>query len=231
MQLNIVYSHKGGYGSSGLSNGVLWTIFADCFYYMLVPIIYKIFRNSSSKVWLALILGGWVLNIFDNEIATAAALVPKIGGILANTVCVTGCLLYEFLIGSFLWFKRDILIKFAKEHKILVLLAWIAFTAFYYAYVYGKVFPVKEHPMHSPCLGILVPWLTIATGYALKEARLGDFEISYGIFLNHMIVVEVLMFFGIFSPIGIVITVVLTPMLAAVSKWAVEKPSLKLKIR
>ena len=83
--------------------------------------------------------------------------------------------------------------------------------------------------MHSPWVGIVVVPLTVFLGYALGTIRIHN-EISYGIFLNHMVVVGVLRIIGIRGVIGILLVACITPGIAWLSRTVAEAPCLKWKL-
>ena len=74
----------------------------------------------------------------------------------------------------------------------------------------------------------MVAPLVIVLGYVIKPIKL-RVDLSYGIFLFHMIIVELLKFFGVSGIKGILITVVVTPFIALIANQLIEKPSIALK--
>ena len=77
--------------------------------------------------------------------------------------------------------------------------------------------------MHTPWIGIMVAPLTILLGFVLKPIHF-KLDLSFGLFLFHMVVVGMLLHFGIGGVFGIIITAVFTPFLALVSVFLIEKP-------
>lgn len=105
-----VFIRGDGYGNHGLSNGVLWTIKTDIVYYLLVPFIFRYLRNLNKITWMLVIMFFWSFNVFDNQILHITQNIP----LLCNTIDEGFPLffVYEFLIGSFLYFNKDSIIGF-----------------------------------------------------------------------------------------------------------------------
>lgn len=114
----------GGYGDNGISNGVMWTIVPDVVYYLSTPVIYMVMKDKRTWVWLLLILVFWQFNIWDKQVIQFFNKIPFIGEHIDAGFSL--CFIYEFLVGSFLYFKRDSIIFFFQHHKTCV----IAFCVF-----------------------------------------------------------------------------------------------------
>ncbi len=215
----------GGYGDNGITNGVMWTLVPDVVFYLLTPVIYKVMKNKKTWVWLMLILFFWQFNIWDKQTIQFTKKIPYIGARVDEGFSL--CFLYEFLIGSFLYFKRDSIICFFQSHKAFVFVFICIFTIFFELYTYTEMIP-RTGEMHTPWIGIMVSPLVIVLGYIIKPIRF-KVELSYGIFLFHMIIVELLKYLGVSGIKGILVTAVATPIFAFVSNQLIEKPSLALK--
>ena len=80
--------------------------------------------------------------------------------------------------------------------------------------------------MHNPIQGIIVAPLTILLAYEIGTHKL-KYDISYGIFIYHMIVIGGLLCLGVTGYIGIVLTIFISPILGFISCKYIEKPVLK----
>lgn len=135
------------------------------------------------------------------------------------------CFFYEFFIGSFLYFNKDVIIATLEKKWILILL-WLCFIAWYVIYSYTGLIPAFGE-MHNAINGMFVPFLTIFTGYTFcKRLKL---DISYGLFIYHVLVINFLKTININGNLGILITLVVTPIIALISALTVEKIALKHK--
>lgn len=218
---------KGGGFGDGLTNGVLWTIPADIIYYLLTPLIWKLLRDKKTWVWLLVIFAFWLLNVFDTRIISAASRIPVIGSRIMPSFPLF--FIYEFLIGSFLYFKKDTILAWFMNHEAASYLCLVGFTVLFVFYRYTSISVLPQASgIHSPWLGLMACPLTIIMAYTLKPKRL-KIDLSYGVFLNHMIVIGTAVFLGVQGITGVVIAVVITPVLAYLSARFIEKPLLKLK--
>ena len=215
----------GKYGANGLSNGVLWTIMPDIVYYILTPFIWKFLNRLKTWQWILLIGFFWLFNVFDSWTIGLFKQIPLFGRLVGDGFPL--CFMYQFLIGSFLYFKREKILGFFVEHKVYAYL-WLAlFTAFYQFFYLTDVFP-KNWVMHSPVIAILAVPLAIVMGYAMGGHRL-KFDISYGLFLVHMIVIGTAKFCGVGGYVGVGVALVGGVALALLSCFVVERPALRLK--
>ncbi len=213
------------YGLNGLTNGVLWVIIPDIVYYALTPLIWKLMHNRKTWIWILIIFIFWQFNIFDTQIIGFFGRIPFIGRFIGEDFFL--CLFYEFLIGSFLYFKKDTIIAFFIRRKWVAWVLFAAFSVFFEIYTYFDVIPPKG-VMHSPWIGILMPFFAIILGFALGKIHL-KIDISYGLFLNHMIVIGTLLYLGIKGLKGMALVILITPLIAVFSLLFVEKPALRMK--
>ena len=228
----IIYSLKyciffrgGGYSDIGISNGVLWSILPIIVYYVLTPVIYKL-KNLSIWGWIFVIGIFWLFNVWDAELITMCKQIPYIGRFVDAGFPL--CFLYEFMIGSFLYFKRNTIILFFCIHKHVVCVYLVLFTTFFELYTYFDLIP-KTGEMHSPWIGILLSPLVVILGFIIGKIVI-KCEMSYSIFLYHMVVIAVLKHLGFTGVTGIMLTAFVTPIMAYFSRKIVEEPMLKFKL-
>ena len=222
-----VFFVDSAFGGAGFSNGVLWTLLPDMVFYIFTPLVYRVMKDQKTSVWLAVIFVFWQFNIWDFQTIALFQRIPFFGRFV--NIGFPLCFMYEFLIGSFLYFKRNTILAFFIANKKWVILWLAAFTVFFELYNYSDLIP-KTGEMHTPWLGIMTAPLAILLAFALGKVRF-KVELSYCIFLFHMIIVGILKCFGIGGILGILLTVCITPPVAyVVNRW-VEKPLLKLKVK
>lgn len=179
-------------------------------------------RKIGVIVGLFFILGMWVFNILDNEVQLITSYIPVIGYFIGITIS----LIYEFLIGAYLYINSETF-KIIWNNKILVAGLVVVFSIIYYCYWWTGI----EHRMwvmHSPVIGLCVPWLTIFIGLSFAINRIKN-DISYEIFLYHMIVISILKWKGIQGTLGIILTIVITPIVALLVYNFFEKKILEYK--
>jgi len=220
-----IFANGAGFGSTGIANGVLWTIMADIIFYIIAPFIYKLMKNQKTWVWLLVIFAFWQFNIWDAQVVAFFQSIPFIGRFVSIDFSL--CFIYEFLIGCFLYFKRNTIISFFVNNKIWAYIWLMGFIVFFQLYNYYGVIP-QTGLMHSPWLGIIVAPLSIILGFVIGNVKI-KYEMSYSIFLYHMVVIAILKAFGVTGVMGIILTICITPIVAFISRILIEMPMLKFK--
>lgn len=190
-------------------NGSLWTIKVEVMLYFCIPIIFYCFNKfGSTKSTLAIFLlsVAWVYFFtFQYEGTKAEEIARQFPGQLSY-----------FVIGSLLATNKNI---FSNVTKILIasLLLFILVDNPYLKLLIQPIF-----------YSVLVIYLSSTAFKNLNLGRYGD--ISYGIYLYHFPIIQVLIYLGIFKLnewIGLCLAFLLTITLALLSWHFVEKRLLK----
>lgn len=205
-----------GYGS-GTPNGSLWTIFTEVQMYVIVAIFYKWLKKLRLKGWITLITGGVLANVICWWVKdTVPHMVYRL--IFVSFVPY----LYIFLLGMFLYFYRDTVVRFLADHALAVTAGYLAFSVIAY-------FAVPKIGFYNPIyMGILLPFVIAALAYGMGRHRL-PFDISYGIYLYHLIFVNLLIELGVTSHVtALCIVVPLAVAAAFLSYYLVDRPVHKL---
>jgi peptidoglycan/LPS O-acetylase OafA/YrhL len=218
-----------GYGV-GVLNGSLWTISVELQFYVLVPCIYAALhsRLNESKVSNAILLVAIGVFILANRLFMWGA--QRYGGSLGyELVGVTFVpWVYMFLVGVF--FQRNLATlhgvvrgRFLPLLAIYCLVCWLARSGF--GWVFGNSLP--------PVLFVILSFLIFAAAYShanLSDRLLRRNDISYGIYIYHMPVVNFLIVEGFGeSTLGLAIAIASTIALAVGSWFLIERPALTLK--
>lgn len=134
--------------------------------------------------------------------------------------------LYLFLLGSFLYFKRETIGKTVTRYWWVFLSLYLLWSVFNNQ---GRVFSLGTYC--DILTGVLLSLSVFSCGYAVGKVRLkADF--SYGIYIYHMVIVNIFVhLFGRGSFVNGLIIAVLSFLCAALSWYGVEKPCGKLKER
>lgn len=208
-----------GYGS-GTPNGSLWTIFTELQMYVLTAMLYRYLKRLRLRGWITLIFCGALANLVCWYIEDR---VPHIVYRLLFVSFVP--YLYIFLIGMFLYFYRDTIGKFLANRMWAVTGAYIAFTVFAYFFVPKIGF---YNPMY---MGLLLPFVIVALAYGLGRHRL-PFDLSYGIYLYHLIFVNLLIELGVtFHTAAAAIVVPASIAAGFASYYLVDKPVHRLFVK
>lgn len=215
---------SGGAYNGGLSNGVLWTLKVELIFYILVPLIYKFTRNFNIGKWCLLILLLWQFNLWDKKILELVS-----NSIFLGKFIDSGNILffvYELLIGCFIYQYREELLPLLSKKTTVVIYGAI-FTIWYCIYNYANLIP-KFGVMHNALFGILVPPLVLGIGYSAGKIRF-HYDISYGIYIYHMIVINILLASNAAHIFAMPTAWFLTITCAVLSCLFIERPALNFK--
>ena len=200
----------------------MWVIPVEIIFYLVVPLVYYIFKKFNWVGQILVIILFWQFNLWDKQLIHYIKSIPIIGKQIGISFFL--CFFYEFFIGCFLFFNPKI-IKTVIEKKIWILFL-ILFLLWYIIYSYTDLIPPFGE-MHNAINGFIIPFLTIFIGFLFyKRLKL---DISYGLFIYHMVVINYLLTNGINGVCGIVLTLVITPIIALISSLTIEKIALKYK--
>ena len=205
-----------GYGS-GTPNGSLWTIFTEIQMYVIVAIFYKWIKKLRLRGWITLICGGIAANLVCYYMQSR---VPHAVYRLMFISFVP--YFYIFAIGMFLYFYCDTISKFLANHVFFITAGYLVFSIIAYNFVPKIGF---YNPIY---MGVLLPFVVVALAYGLGKHRL-PFDISYGIYLYHLIFVNLLIELGVVSYVtALVIVLPLSIAAGFASYYLVDKPVHKL---
>jgi len=214
-----------GYGT-GVLNGSLWTVAVELQFYTLVPLYYWIFNlaKSKNKIILVIILFFMTLHIIY------FLLIGKYGEYLLYKLWGVSFIpwLYMFFIGAF--FQRN----FNKMHLILSDKFLLIFPI-YLLISYYSVYHLGWDSGNSlnPILYLILSITIFSFAYShntLGGSLLKSNDISYGIYIYHMPIVNFLLFYRHTSSIFNIFQAVVSTLVFAILSWFfIEKPAMKLK--
>jgi peptidoglycan/LPS O-acetylase OafA/YrhL len=209
----------------GTPNGALWTIPVEIQFYLLVPLLYKLCKNNGNWVLLAIATLGYMLSllIFSVDIPLIAKKLFKVS--VLNY-------LPHFIIGIFIYLYiekiKNVLI--GKGHWWL--LSYICF------YIIFNKYLGLYNDLYSPNLIGLVAILLLSIAvfslaFTKKDTSyklLGYNDYSYGIYVIHMVVANVMIELTLLHNLTYLLYALLSTVLLAVLSWEIiEKPSLGFK--
>jgi peptidoglycan/LPS O-acetylase OafA/YrhL len=227
--------HFRGFGI-GVANGALWTITVELQFYVFVPILHFLTRGARSGTRLA---GGIMAFLFIVSFAVFCVMDHQVNGPGGFTGApMLYKLLHVTLIPHLWMFLLGILIhrNFARlepwiEGKALYYLsAFGLFTALQCAFIEDRTLPFYLAYLPSR---ILLAFATIACAYSLRplsQKLLRGTDISYGVYIYHSIVINVVVQLGLMTSMRSVAIVYAVSVIAALLSWHfVEKPALACK--
>lgn len=172
--------------ATGSVNGALWTIFVEVQLYVVLAFSYRLLKKLRNRQWLCVLCVCVVMNVGCDF------LTPKMDGIVSKLIeRLFFPYLLWFLIGVFCYLKRE---WFFKHRKAIVWLLCI----------YGLIWlaPIKLPGYYSNiAVGILCPFIVVVGGFCLPPIVIKK-DITYGLFLYHWIILNLLIHFQIMSKLN-----------------------------
>ena len=205
--------------ATGSVNGALWTIFTEVQLYIVLGICYPWLKRLKTGAWSGIIVLCVALNLGCRYIA------DSFGGAAAAIIERTFFpYLLWFVIGIFCYVKREKMIPIIKKYL------WI----FLMIFAINKIFKICEYGYYEDILtSLILPFVTIGMAYVLPKIRI-KVDLTYGIFLYHWIVINVMYHFGIFMKLSwfmCLVIFVTSVMLLAWASWYCNGRNLKTKIK
>ena len=205
----------------GDPNGSLWTIFVELGFYAAVPILFWLGRKFTEKGF-SFFLGGVALISVGLDYSAGdhpSKLILKILGITFIPH------IWLFIVGWLIARNMEKL-KPLLEGRALF---WIL------GYIVSGLILVRIVPAHvaGQIETAVLPFLVVSCAFTrpnLTSRLIGNTDISYGVYLYHMIVINAFIALG-FVGFGLPALMVFgtTIVLACASWWLIERPSLALK--
>ena len=203
----------------GCPNGSLWTIPVEFVFYLCLPLIIFFFRKRKN---IGLIIFS-VLSIVSNVILC------RYGGdgLIAKFIGVTVLpYLYIFLLGSLLYYNWSLVKSFFEGKALIYILIYILYASF----IAKPSYDITSMPVLFA--NILLCLLTISLAYTLPKIAkvLHGFDISYGLYVYHMIVVNIFVQLGLVGKIKYAIIALAISICLGILSWQLlESKVLKLK--
>ena len=214
----------------GTPNGSLWTIPVEIQFYIIIPIIYYVF-SKFKKLWIPFVIV-FLFSVAVNMLVYSyklegESMIEKLGSVFIIPY------LYYFLIGVFFkkyWSKVSVLFR---DKFWGWLFSYFLFIVFFHYYM---KFDTTSYWISSPVnvfADIILAGLTLSFSFSfvgIGDKILRGNDISYGLYIYHMLVVNFLVqrnFVG--REIYLLVVIVVTILLAILSWIFIEKKALKSK--
>ncbi len=204
----------------GVVNGSLWTIAVELQFYVAVPILFWVV-NKYKKSWLFLIPLFFLINVFKNMLPT-------------------NNLLFDLFSISFLpWFGMFLWGAYlsTSEHwlKKIVNIPWFILIGLFLLVNVGlgRVGLGVTGNNINMISFLVLSLLIIKVAYSkpdLSDKVLKGNDISYGVYIYHMLIVNIFVYYGFNSESYLLIAVLLLTYACAILSWfLLEKPVLAFK--
>ncbi len=187
----------------GTPNGTLWTLGITIQFYIIVWFIHKLLRNKSIYRWLSAL----ALSVLIKALSpTISAILPGVIGKLYGQTILP--YLWMFVFGAFLSAYQDKIIPILKKFW------WIPFLLSF-------VFRILKFDIGYESYGVFTYILRVSgfigLCYCLPGLNL-RFDISYGLFIYHMIVVNLMLELGFYGKVyHLIIALIISVILASLS--------------
>lgn len=198
--------------ASGCPNGALWTIGVLIQFYLVAYPTYKFLHGKKNWLWILTIVFFIAIGLMITPIRS---ILPEIlGKLLGQTLLPY---FWMFLIASYAAEKKDEVIPFCKKWWwILLAIALIRFFVIPIDIKMSLYYLIRTITLFFAILGV---------GYAFPKLNVKT-DISYGIYIYHMIVINALMTFGLYhKPYWFALTLCITCLIAwfstkTIGAWA-----------
>jgi peptidoglycan/LPS O-acetylase OafA/YrhL len=214
------------YGS-GNTNGVLWTIYIEIQFYISIPILYYLanktkFKNRKFDILIIFIAFFFMLLQTFIESFRYSSLV---GRTLDFTFIP---FFYMFLVGVIFQRNYKFFYRFLSNKFIYLMIFYLAIY-----FILDHYFKIREGNRIEPILFIILSCLIFSAAYSFRELShklLNSFDISYGIYIYHMVIVNLFMYFGLTKQFGYyLLCIVIILIMAILSFKFIERPCMKYK--
>lgn len=213
----------------GTPNGSLWTIAVEVQFYLLIPFIYYVLEKQYvKKIFLICIVAclsilcNYFFGTFNHE-----SLLYKLAAVSIFPY------LYCFMFGIIAYIKWEQIKNYFAGKFIFWLTIYLI-----YINVLGNVLNLQlvsyfvSTPFHL-ITNILLSGLTLSAVFTYRDLSnflLGENDLSYGIYIYHMLVINFFVQYGLIKKGYFVISIFLIVITVAIFSWKfIEQPILKFK--
>lgn len=198
----------------GTPNGSLWTICILIQFYFMSYYIYKFLHGSKNWIWILIILISILLSILTSTIKEHLPII--VGKLLGQSMIPY---FWIFLFAAFAAEKKNVLIPFVVKY------CWYIFALSILIKYMNLDFKAGYHVFFT----ILMFLFLVGVAYLFPKFDL-KIDISYGIYLYHMTVVNIFITFGfLYKPSYLIAVIVITILLSWISSVTIGNWSKKQK--
>lgn len=212
-----------GYGS-GVPNGVLWTIPVQIQFFLLVPVLAKLLKSKNVRGGGTTVL---VLAAVSILLQKSAGFLPEIVSKLIGVTVIP--YLYFLVVGMVVWYHRETVIPVFQKRRWLILMGYVIWKWMENHLAFPHIFDgVLYNTVTTLLMAAVIFAFAFCGSWRMKR------DLTYGFYLYHMVVINLLLHFGIRSlaPLwkGGILTagiVIATLILAWLSQRYIEIPAVK----
>lgn len=195
----------------------LWTMIFTVQFYLITALIYKVMKNRKFWVW-ATVLG--VSMAFNLVVPYIQQIMPPVLKNIVSHSCLP--YFYIYFAGWFMYRYREKIVPVLAKTKILCIILFILRA------LYCDRYGVRIGEYQDMIQVLLLCMLTVGFGYSFGKIRF-KIDLSYGLYLYHMVVVDIFVQIGLVGNMGYAAAVyAISLLLAFASHYLVDDTVAKL---
>jgi peptidoglycan/LPS O-acetylase OafA/YrhL len=213
----------------GVINGSLWTISVELQFYVFIPVVYYLLKYkikekniNRSLIYMIIVFMMFHFAKYRYESVYSEDIIFKVYSVTFIPW------IWMFLVGVLFQRNFELLFRMLSGKAIHVLLLYLVTT-----YISTTYFGLRLGNGINPLLYLFLSVLIFSTAYtfpSLSYKILGRNDISYGVYIYHMPVVNVMIYYGYTADLMyLAILISFTIVLSAISWVVFERNSMKLK--
>lgn len=224
-----------GFGNENAPNPVLWTISVEMILYISVPLLYFSIKKYSKRVKAIIILLLAMISYIQNQTGFVENWLSSLSQndyylILLHPFMQFISFYFFFCFGIIVYLYKEKIICFLKGKLLVIFSIYILFSIFLYMY---NMHPGSYSPnlLELLCHCILVS-LIFCVAYTkpyLTDKYMGKTDISYGLYIYHVLIINVFIELGLTKHAYIILLIPICILTAWLSWKVIEAPALKLK--
>ena len=191
----------------GNFQGNLWTMIYTVQFYIITALIYKFLKNKKIGVWIFVLLLSMAFNL---AVPYLQQNLYETGRLIVSNSCLT--FFYVYFTGWFIYRWREKIVPILSRTKILCVILLVLRG------IYCEKTGVRLGEYQDMIMVLLQCMLTVGVGYSLGKIRF-KFDLSYGLYLYHMVAVDIFVQLGFIGNMKYLIMVYVSSLLFAIASY------------
>lgn len=224
-----------GFGGGSAPNAALWTISVELQLYVTIPILYFAIRKLSKPQKAVIIAIVGCLSYLQNQTNFVGHFLLGLSDngywqILISPLVQLCNFYFLFCVGILVYMFKEQIIPFLSNKLHILLPSYLIFCimAYYFGYEPGSYTP-KWIELVAYFILVAVVFSAAYTRPGLTNKIIGKTDISYGLYIYHILILHTFHELGWRNPSFIVPLILISFMVAYLSWHFIESPALKLK--